>query len=224
VPLSTLHHVFLVASAFVVIGVMLEGVEIVHDVRAKGWRPVAPKVGFVILVAGLATEIVTEFFIDAAQRAQNEADDLKIAQLNQLTTQQQLEQQRLKSRVIWRSMTREQCETFAGALPPNGTVRVEYPSGDPEALLFAINLENCFGNMGRWHVLSSALSFQDALPSGLIVTGGQGPLLQAVKSGLILARFEFGTDAEGIENHIIMKTSSSGKEDVRVIVGSKPIF
>jgi hypothetical protein len=223
-PLSTLHLIFLVASAFVVIGVMLEGVEIIHDVRAKGWQPVLPKVGFVILVAGLAVEIVTEFFIDAQQTYQKQADDLKIAELNEQTSRQELQLAIVQARVTWRSVTREQCETLAGALPSSGTVRVQYPSGDPEALLFAINLENCFSDIARWQVHSSALAFQDALPTSLIVTGGQGPLLDAVKSGFTLARFAFTTDASVFDSHIVMNTANGGQEDVRILVGSKPVF
>lgn len=50
----------LIAAAMVVVGVLLEGAEYLDDLRKKGWRPITPKIGFAILVIGLAFETVFE--------------------------------------------------------------------------------------------------------------------------------------------------------------------
>jgi hypothetical protein len=49
-----------VATLIVVLGVALEGAEHLHDIRTKGWRPLVPKVGFAVLVIGLALETMFE--------------------------------------------------------------------------------------------------------------------------------------------------------------------
>ena len=189
-------------------------------------------IGFVILVIGLMVEILSESFSNAEQTAQKQADDLKISQLNELAKQEQLEiaranleAQRIRGLVTWRDLTRTQCEQIISSVPATGTVRIEYPSGDPEALLLSIKLENCFGQMSRWRILSSAMMLQDALPFGLNVSGEPGPLMDSVKGGLLAAGFQFSArDPEEIERHVTLRTAANGKEDVKIIVGSRPIF
>jgi hypothetical protein len=102
----------------------------------------------------LMVEIVSESFSNAEQLTQKQADDLKISQLNELANREQLEiakanleAQRIRGLVTWRDLTRAQCEKIISSVPATGTVRIEYPSGDPEALLLSIKFENCFGQM-----------------------------------------------------------------------------
>jgi H+/Cl- antiporter ClcA len=55
--LETLNHLLLVAIIFVLVGVVMEGFEHVAEYKKHGWKPVVPKIGFVLLVIGLAAEL-----------------------------------------------------------------------------------------------------------------------------------------------------------------------
>ena len=67
----------ILATIGVVVGVILEGWEHWDDWKRKGWKPVAPKIGFAILVVSLAIEIVFD-----ARLAQESANtEFKAAQL-----------------------------------------------------------------------------------------------------------------------------------------------
>lgn len=107
----TLHCLLYLAITAVLLGVVLEGYEHLHDFRQSGWRPLWPKVGFAILVLGLCGELAleplfqtaeTDFRIDAARRiadagrAAAEAE-ARAAQANERAEAAQLEQEKLKA-------------------------------------------------------------------------------------------------------------------------------
>jgi hypothetical protein len=232
VPLNTWEWILLISTAVVIVGVILESSEAVHAIRQRKWKPILPLLGFGLLVIGLAVELLAEAKIQTTDAALKRQADVVIADLQRQAAQSnadaanaRLEEERLKTRVTWRSLRREQCERLASSLPSSGTVRIEYPSGDPEALLLAINFENCFHDIAHWTVLSAAMLFQDALPFGLNVTGDQRKLSEAVKSGLRNAGVEFSSnDSSELERHVQFRVAAPGSEDVKIIVGSKPIL
>jgi hypothetical protein len=79
--------------------------------------------------------------------------------------------------------------------------------------------------MSSWKVLSDAMLLQDAVPFGLNVSGAPGLLVDSLKIGLSDGRLQFSVrDPKEIERHVTFRTGASGKEDVKIIVGSRPTF
>src|SRR5579862_4944362 len=79
---ETLHTVLLVCTGAVVFGVVFEGYEY-WEAWKKGERtPLLPKIGFLILVLGLAGELVVQPFLNAAEEHARRASAEKIAALN----------------------------------------------------------------------------------------------------------------------------------------------
>lgn len=66
---GSFHRILFACIAAVVLGVVLEGYEHWEDFRKRGWRPIVPKVGFAILVLGLAGELFIQPFIDSAENS-----------------------------------------------------------------------------------------------------------------------------------------------------------
>jgi hypothetical protein len=54
VEIDVLNFWLSFATIAVVVGVLLEGAEHWDDIKKKGWRPLVPNIGFLILVLGVA--------------------------------------------------------------------------------------------------------------------------------------------------------------------------
>ena len=69
-----LHAALYACVIVVIVGVTLEGWEHLDDWRKKGWHPGWPKIGFGLLVMGLAGELIFALLIDrAAERIRLDA-------------------------------------------------------------------------------------------------------------------------------------------------------
>jgi hypothetical protein len=142
-----------IAGALIVlIGVVLEGVEYRHQIKTTGWRPIIPKIGFAVLVAGLATEAVFETFsfkddskfradadMQAALLQQKAADANERAGLaNQKAQEAQRDAFRYVKTLLPRSMAivpgryLEELHKYSGT-----PVFIGIAGGDPEVLRFS---------------------------------------------------------------------------------------
>jgi hypothetical protein len=65
-------------SIVVLIGVILEGEELVSEFRKNGWKPVWPKIGFGLLIIGLAGEVFIQTKIESADAELKRQSDVKI--------------------------------------------------------------------------------------------------------------------------------------------------
>src|SRR5262245_4815620 len=89
--IETLNHFLLVAIIFVLVGVVMESFEHVAEYKKHGWKPVMPKIGFVLLVIGLAAELTLHPLMEQADTKIRIEADQKIAGLNK-----ELEDERTK--------------------------------------------------------------------------------------------------------------------------------
>jgi hypothetical protein len=107
----------IVTAGLVVIGVLLEGAEHLQEFRTKGWRPIIPKIGFLILVLGLGGEIVFETL------------------LTQVAANTRLKAAKLESMLAWRTLTDYQQAELVSEMRPFKGQRVDVFSynSDPEA-------------------------------------------------------------------------------------------
>ena len=76
--LDAWYNWLMASSIVVLIGVILEGEELVSEFRKNGWMPVWSKVGFGVLVIGLAGEVFFQTKIESADAELKRQSDVKI--------------------------------------------------------------------------------------------------------------------------------------------------
>jgi hypothetical protein len=140
------------AAIGVVIGVILEGWEHWDDFRKNGWAPVAPKIGFGILVISLAIEIVFD-----ARLAKESADV-------------QLETARIEKAYGPRRLTRDQLVALANhALPYAGTKAVfTIFTNDVESAFFSEQIGSAL-KAAHWQVSGGVMGGFAAPKTGVYV-------------------------------------------------------
>jgi hypothetical protein len=97
--IETLESWLLRATVLVVVGVVMEGMEHVAEFRKSGWKPVVPKLGYLLLVIGLGGELLLQPLIEKANTKIRAEADEKIAGLNKETQVLGLENSKLILRV-----------------------------------------------------------------------------------------------------------------------------
>jgi len=140
-----------------------------------------------------------------------------------------IREQQLRASVVWRFLTESQCAAIVKEVRGiQGSILLEYPAGDPEALLFAISLGSCFGKGAGWQLRTTLITLRDVLPRDLIVSGRDAAKLNAVRRGLTAAGVEFRIDEkaeETVENAVVARMGAFGTpSDVKVIIGSRPVL
>jgi hypothetical protein len=103
--MDTNEWLLVVAGIAVAVGVVMEGWEHREDIKTKGWQPLAPKIGFGILVLGLFVETYAEIRIGQADTqfrvdAVKSAADLTFKAQQLAADNLQLEQILLPRRVV----------------------------------------------------------------------------------------------------------------------------
>jgi hypothetical protein len=151
----------------------------------------------------------------------------QVAEAQKAAAEAEAEQQRLKSLVVWRALDQQRAGQLTSAIAGSkGSVLIEYPFGDPEALLLAVTLQNCFGNAG-WELRTVAVAFQDILPLNIQITGTNSALAQRVGAALSTVGLSWsGIDATALgvlDRNTIQKFGAWGPAEVRIIVGSRPV-
>lgn len=149
----------IVTAGLVVVGVLLEGAEHIHDWNTKGWRPIVPKIGFAILVIGLGGEILFE------TRLTSEAANTR------------LEAAQIERDVAWRRLTGNQQRALAIATKPFAGESVNFLTwmGDLEAWTFADQIEVSLGYKkladwtAGWDVHFGRIMWSPRTASGVII-------------------------------------------------------
>jgi len=145
----------LAAAVAVVIGVLLEGAEHLHDIRTKGWRPIAPKIGFAILVIGLAVETVFE------------------ARIGKSAAETSLKAAKLEDAVAWRHLNPQQRANIVATLRGYGGEKINVFSyfGDLEAEVFADQIAQALGGKdgAGWIMHFATITWSPRTFSGSLV-------------------------------------------------------
>jgi hypothetical protein len=145
-----------VTALLVVIGVVLEGWEHLHDYRTGGWKPLTPKIGFGLLVLGLCGEL----FFEA--RVTNDAAKM------------QLQAARIREAVAWRMLTANQAEQIRKELIEFAGEKINVRTflGNLESSFFADQIATALGpkHGAGWEVhFSQIIMAPPRLASGLTV-------------------------------------------------------
>jgi hypothetical protein len=188
--------------------------------------PWEKETGKILLIRSLALEAFFAFALLAVDTTASLIQKAEIASANRATEELRQENLKLQAKVIWRQLTSDQCRTLVAILQARqSAVVIEYPLGDPEAVLFAIGFENCFGLNAHWQVLTAAVAFKDVLPLNLTVTGQPGQNLNAVKAWLNQVGLQYGVDDRELEHGVIARFgASAGSGEIKIMVGSRPVF
>jgi hypothetical protein len=148
---GTLHRILFACTAAVVLGVIFEGYEHWEDLKKKRWRPLIPKIGFVILALGLAGELLIQPFIDSAENAFRIDARERMANLTKETTEAKertanLEHENLELRKQLRPRILDS-RAFVDALKgkPTATAEFLYHPNDPEAYGLAVQIRRWLG-------------------------------------------------------------------------------
>jgi hypothetical protein len=108
-----------------------------------------------------------------------------------------------------------------------GSLWVETVFGDPESTAIAVSILNCFGE-ARWTLSTAAQGVgPTALPINLTVSGENKEKASTVRSAFSgVLSTPIGDDDTAIERSILNRFSENarGPKEVRIIVGSRPIF
>lgn len=64
--MNSLSEWLTIASILVIVGVILEGHDLLIEIREKGWRPIWTKLGFSLLIIGLGLETFFQIKLQSA--------------------------------------------------------------------------------------------------------------------------------------------------------------
>jgi hypothetical protein len=138
----------------VLIGVIGEGLSEWPPRALREWRHITGfgRISWLILVAGLAIELV-------AQHKKDANDTLIIADLNDQTEHEKTARAQFEAQFSWRVIDDGQTKTLLHELSeaPH-TVATEFPSGDSEAQYFSLQLRKIFLHAGSKVDIRSVLA------------------------------------------------------------------
>jgi hypothetical protein len=195
-------------------------------INAESLRTTLGKASALILIAGLAGEIITQVNANnlnakvvAILNGNAEDAKMRAAQSQQDAEQARLEQEKLKAQLAWRSLTPEIAAQMTSRLSTSKhSVILAYVSNDPEALWLAIQFSKIF-DAAKWKVIPQSRTYAGRLVFGISVSGRANTATSLLRRVLSESGVPFST------NKIPPPEMSIGdpntKADVTLMVGSK---
>lgn len=212
---TSLKGILFACTAAVVVGVVLEGYEHWDDLKTKGWKPILPKIGFAVLVLGLAGELLIQPFIDRAE------NDFRL-DAKQRILDAQLEQERLRAanlklegEIQPRFLSPGQEVAFRSEVSvlPSTQFKVSAPSNDVEAAVLGSQLQIILRD-AQWNgPLEPRVDI--GLVLGIAVLPGAGPFDAEIAEKLVNA-------LNGANLYATMGSPQPGPLEIRV--GAKPLM
>jgi hypothetical protein len=189
------------------------------------WLNVAKTIGGVSVFVAIGIEVAADWVAEPFREKIEHARELQIADANARAEEAKAEQERLKARLQWRTLDRDQERSLWAALDEAGLrgsltkFVLTWPSGDPEAETYARWFLQFFGN--GWFGWSYVPNIVNSPPRfGLIFVAPKGepdevlePWTRAfAKAGLLVtANSQWRVNAIGIK-----------PDQFQFIVGHKP--
>ncbi len=131
-----------------------------------------------------------------------------------------LEQERLKAQLAWRTLSPDAAVGLERSLAVKpGSVNIEYVSGDPEALAFAIQLANIFGK-AKWKVAMNGLTYSGVVIFGLWIPDPPTPEKTLIRDAFIAIGGAFNTKTLPLAGMTISMGGAIPNAPI-VFVGSK---
>lgn len=211
-------------NLLVLVGVIMEGSEIGNEIRTTGWRPIAPKLGFIALVLGLSGEMIFQTFIESTDSEYRIQNEQKVEQLKH-------ENLILEKQVSPRRLSLEQQKLIVTELTKYSDKKVLISSYalDAEAFGLSTQLLNVFkaANITIFDHRASIMSL-GGFAMGIAVSGKDKDL-DAVNSIVeLLSSNGLGAfvSPKGQDTGPTMSTQNSAETeepDITILVGLKPL-
>ncbi len=132
---------------------------------------------------------------ERAGRAQTDVDKARVeiakanaeaARLEKEAAEANLETERVKSAVAWRTLSQDAANRLIKSLLPRPAgINIYYTDGDPEALYYAAQFSRAF-ILGGWSVGGGATKFANALVFGIAVPTGTSPQAPEPQQALVV--------------------------------------
>jgi hypothetical protein len=150
VDIDALNFWLSVATIAVVVGVLLEGAEHWDDIRKRGWKPVIPKIGFFILIVGLAGEWKFQSLIGQADTQFRVGAIKQMAALNKEAADARLETAKIEKEYGPRKLTEEQLQSLADKAKPFAGTEIIFSvnTNDTESANFAMQIASPLKEVG----------------------------------------------------------------------------
>ena len=141
--LERINLLLFIATGIVLLGVLLHGWPLLKDIRRNGWKPLPPKLGFVILLAGLALQFQLWAMMNAATYS------LRMQAAGQIIAQE-TQNAALVSQIAPRRLTAEQMEKLGKewAVYKDSHVIIVSYALDPEGAALAMQFNTVLQNAG----------------------------------------------------------------------------
>ena len=195
--LATAEWLLTVASIIVIVGVLLEGHELWEEIKHKGWKPIWPKLGFGILIIGLAAETLMQSRIEIIDDALKRESDVKLADTqkeagrlsseaktaegkiadaqkeaataNRAAAEATERAARIEQAAAWRILTPEQISSLVSSLSASKhTVQIAFMKGDPESQFLELQFADVVHRAG-WEFGSWEVHLERVVFFGLAV-------------------------------------------------------
>ena len=240
----------LIASILVIVGVVLEGHELLLEVKEKGWYPIWTKVGFSLLVIGLALEVVFQSEVQSADAKLKRESDARIAaltveataaegkiadaqrdaaiasdragQANKAAGEANERAAKIEAAAAWRVLTQDQISRFVTSLSASRhTVQIAFMKGDPESQFLELQFADAVNRAG-WEYGSWEVHLERIVFFGLAVLDDK-PNKEAGQA-LLQALSDAGVGANRIVQLPGQGYEGDGgyhQADVTLLIGSK---
>lgn len=129
----------------------------------------------------------------ARNEAETAAAKAQAASANAEAAKANLEQQRLKERLAWRTLSQDQYAALVNVLGTQpSVVTLAYPTGDPEALAYAIQFSRIF-EVARWNMRAQSKTLSDRVHFDIIILGPNDGHVNIVRQAFTAAGIQFNT-------------------------------
>lgn len=157
------------ATIFVVLGVLLEGAEHWEDIRKKGWKPRIPKIGFLILLIGLAGAWKFQSLIAQADTDVRVEAIKEMAALNREAANARLETAKIEKEYGPRRLTHVQLLLLASKLEKfRGEIAVfSVRENDTDSANFAAQIAS---SLVGWNTQEAVFNGGSRIQLGITIT------------------------------------------------------
>jgi len=219
------------STGVVLIGVIGESIiEFTKLVKSPRWRSTVGIASALVLIVGLAGEILTQFKV-------NSVSGQMIAFLNKEAAQANLETERIRERLAWRRLDPEQipkCISELSNFPRQGVMAVNLVN-DPEVIQLSTSVSELFSRSG-WDAIPTWTNMGPANGTGISVSVAIGsPSIDDDAAKLIVSCLNLSIlsaslgapfspkDVIGIAGGGVMGPRSGFSESIMLWIGAKPL-
>lgn len=145
----------------------------------------------VVLVAGAAAVLIGTIGSIKIGSIREHFADTRISENERATAQANLEAEKIKAVVAWRTIPSDLASALESALATKpGAVNLRYTDGDPEALYLAIQISRILEE-AKWQIGAGSLKPGNAIIFGIMLPDTAGPDAVTLREAFTAAKIPF---------------------------------